>query len=339
MYTGVPLIRERGEPTEERVNDRQIILGWDHEGLRLFARFLFSMEYICDVMNRKTFLRSGLLGGTALVTMGSKPGPMDPEPKTDPDKPIGFNHLPTNPPIHMSNMVLHKANERGTADHGWLKANFSFSFANWYDPARMHFGVLRVMNDDIIAAGKGFGTHPHDNMEIITIPLKGALQHKDSMGNTSIINAGDVQVMSAGTGILHSEFNPYPDKDANTLQIWLFPRERQVEPRYQQMTLDPSERQNRFQQVLSPDPGDAGVWIHQDAWFHMGNFDADGNTIYTVKRKGNGVYAFVLEGSATINGQVLGKRDALGVWDTDELSIDMGPNGAELLLQDVPMQL
>ena len=291
-------------------------------------------------MDRKNFLRKSLLGTGMLVggTAAAQLMQNDID-ELKPLEPVGFDHLPPTPPQRMGNMVLHRANERGTADHGWLKANFSFSFANWYDPTRMHFGVLRVMNDDIIAAGKGFGTHPHDNMEIITIPLKGALQHKDSMGNTSIINAGDVQVMSAGTGILHSEFNPYTDKDANTLQIWLFPNKRQVKPRYQQMTLDPKDRINKWQQVLSPNPDDAGVWIHQDAWFHIGRFDAARKTTYDVKRTGNGVYAFVIEGSATINGQQLGKRDALGVWDTATLHIEAGPQGAEILLQDVPMQL
>ncbi|MCB0794293.1 MAG: pirin family protein [Flavobacteriales bacterium] len=239
----------------------------------------------------------------------------------------------------MENMVIHRANERGKADHGWLKANFSFSFANWYDPTRMHFGVLRVMNDDIIAAGAGFGTHPHENMEIITIPLKGALQHKDSMGNTSVIHAGEIQVMSAGTGILHSEFNPYGDRDANTLQIWLFPRERQVTPRYQQMTLDLQDRGNQWQQVLSPYPDDDGVWIHQDAWFHIGRFDAGRHVDYRVKREGNGVYLFLIEGSASVNGETLHKRDAIGIWDTDQLELTIGPEGAEILLQDVPMQL
>ncbi len=297
------------------------------------------MEYICT-MERRSFLHRSLLGSGALLAgaTGIKASE-EATPIQNPTDPVGFDHLPPTPPISMKNMIIHRANERGTADHGWLKANFSFSFANWYDPTRMHFGVLRVMNDDIIAAGKGFGTHPHDNMEIITIPLKGALQHKDSMGNTSIINAGDVQVMSAGTGIQHSEFNPYNDKYANTLQIWLFPRERQVTPRYQQMTLDPKERENRFQQVLSPNPEDAGVWIHQDAWFHIGTFDANKAVSYDVKRKGNGVYAFLIEGSATINGQELGKRDAIGVWDTERMDIEIGPNGAEILLQDVPMQL
>jgi redox-sensitive bicupin YhaK (pirin superfamily) len=239
----------------------------------------------------------------------------------------------------MKNMTIHRADDRGRADHGWLKANFSFSFANWYDPTRMHFGVLRVMNDDIIAAGKGFGTHPHDNMEIITIPLKGALQHKDSMGNTGIINAGDIQVMSAGTGILHSEFNPNKDQDANTLQIWIFPREQRVTPRYQQMILDPSMRQNRLQQILSPDPTDAGVWIHQDAWFHLGKFDANRSATYTVKRKGNGVYAFLLEGNATISGEQLGARDAAGILETEVLDFTFGPEGGEILLLDVPMSV
>jgi hypothetical protein len=158
------------------------------------------------------------------------------------------------------------------------------------------------------------------------------------MGNTSIINAGDVQVMSAGTGILHSEFNPNSDKDANTLQIWLFPKKRQVTPRYQQLRLDRKDRINNWQQVLSPDPDDAGVWIHQDAWFHIGKFDAGKKPNYTVKRKGNGVYAFVIEGSATIEGQQLGKRDALGVWEVNAMHLTAGDAGCEVLLMEVPMQ-
>lgn len=247
-------------------------------------------------------------------------------------------HSPT-PLINMNNMVIHRGHERGTADHGWLKANFSFSFANWYDPARMHFGVLRVMNDDIIGAGKGFGTHPHDNMEIITIPLEGALQHKDSMGNTSVIRAGDIQVMSAGTGILHSEFNPDPDRDANTLQIWLFPNERQVTPRYQQMTMDPAQRENRFQQILSPDPADDGVWIHQDAWFLLGQFDAGKTAEHRIQRKGNGMYAFVIKGSATVNGEDLNERDAIGLWDQSSVQVMAGSKGAEILVMDIPMSI
>jgi redox-sensitive bicupin YhaK (pirin superfamily) len=237
----------------------------------------------------------------------------------------------------MKNTVLHKANERGHADHGWLNAYHSFSFANWYNPDKVQFGVLRVLNDDTIAPGMGFGTHPHDNMEIITIPLEGDLAHKDSMGNEEIIKFGDVQVMSAGTGIRHSEFNPNEDKRTKLLQIWLFPNKRNVEPRYQQITLDVKDRQNKLQQILSPNPEDAGVWIHQDAWFHMGKFEKGITETYTVKRNENGVYAFVISGSVTINGQVLETRDALGITNTEQLEIT-AHSDAEILLMDIPME-
>ncbi|WP_396182872.1 pirin family protein [Flavobacterium sp.] len=237
----------------------------------------------------------------------------------------------------MKNTVLHKANERGHADHGWLNAYHSFSFANWYNPDKVQFGVLRVLNDDTVAAGMGFGTHPHDNMEIITIPLEGDLAHKDSMGNEEIIKFGDVQVMSAGTGIRHSEFNPNADKRTKLLQIWLFPNKRNVEPRYQQITLDVKDRENRLQQILSPNPEDAGVWIHQDAWFHMGKFEKGMTETYAVKRNGNGVYAFVISGAVTINGQTLETRDALGITNTEKMEIT-ATSDAEILLMDIPME-
>ena len=239
----------------------------------------------------------------------------------------------------MKNTVLHKANERGHADHGWLNAYHSFSFANWYNPDKVQFGVLRVLNDDTIAAGMGFGTHPHDNMEIITIPLEGDLAHKDSMGNAEIIKFGDVQVMSAGTGIRHSEFNPNEDKRTKLLQIWLFPNKRNVEPRYQQITLDVNDRQNKLQQILSPNPEDEGVWIHQDAWFHLGKFDNGFSTSYPLKKAGNGIYAFVLKGDFTIGNISLNERDGLGIWDTNTISITANTPDAELLLMEVPMQL
>ncbi len=239
----------------------------------------------------------------------------------------------------MDNIVLHKANTRGTADHGWLKANFTFSFAGYQNPERMHFGVLRVMNDDIIAAGMGFGTHAHDNMEIITIPLEGALEHKDSMGNGEIIQYGDIQCMSAGSGITHSEFNPNKDKAANTLQIWMFPNKKNVTPRYDQITLDKTKSKNNLQQILSPNSNDEGVWVHQDAWFHQGVFDKDFNVEYTIKRSGNGVYVFVIKGDVTINGQALNKRDGLGIWDTDKLNIIANSENSEILLMDVPMTI
>jgi redox-sensitive bicupin YhaK (pirin superfamily) len=237
----------------------------------------------------------------------------------------------------MENTVLHKADTRGHADHGWLNAYHSFSFASWYNPDRVQFGTLRVLNDDTVAAGMGFGTHPHDNMEIITIPLEGDLAHKDSMGNTEVIKNGDIQVMSAGTGIQHSEFNPNADQRTKLLQIWVFPKVRNVEPRYQQITLNPEDRKNKLQQILSPSPEDAGVWIHQDAWFHLGKFDKDTTTTYELKKEGNGVYAFILSGTVTINGQELETRDGFGIWDTATLNIKANTD-AEFLLMEIPMK-
>lgn len=236
----------------------------------------------------------------------------------------------------MENIVIHKAETRGNANHGWLNAYHSFSFAAYYDSERIQFGALRVLNDDTIAAGMGFGTHPHDNMEIITIPLEGDLAHKDSMGNTEIIKHGDIQVMSAGTGIQHSEFNPNADKQTKLLQIWLFPNKRNVTPRYQQISLNTEDRHNKLQQVLSPNPDDAGVWIHQDAWFHMGNFDAGTTTEYSIKKEGNGLYAFILKGNVTINDQELNTRDAIGITDFKTISIKANTD-AEFLLMEIPM--
>jgi redox-sensitive bicupin YhaK (pirin superfamily) len=237
----------------------------------------------------------------------------------------------------MSNFVLHKAMTRGFADHGWLQANHTFSFARYYDPERMNFGVLRVMNDDIIGAGMGFGTHPHDNMEIITIPLSGDLAHKDSMGNEAVIKHGDIQVMSAGTGILHSEFNPNANQDANTLQIWMFPNKQNVTPRYDQLSLDLKDRENKLQQILSPNPDDAGVWIHQDAWFHMGNFDEGQTFDYQSKKVGNGLYVFVIKGSILVDDQLLEDRDGLGIWDYEKVKMT-AKSDTEILLMDVPME-
>ncbi|KVV14447.1 pirin family protein [Flavobacterium sp. TAB 87] len=236
----------------------------------------------------------------------------------------------------MENIIIHQADSRGKADHGWLQANFSFSFAGWYNPDRVQFGALRVLNDDIIAAGMGFGTHPHDNMEIITIPLEGDLAHKDSMGNAEVIKNGDIQVMSAGTGVEHSEFNPNKDQRTKSLQIWLFPNKKNVAPRYQQISLDVNDRQNKLQQILSPDPEDAGVWIHQDAWFHMGNFDGGKTIDYSIKKQGNGMYAFILKGDVVINGNELNTRDAIGITDFETLTIE-AKTDAEFLLMEVPM--
>ena len=238
----------------------------------------------------------------------------------------------------MSQKVLHKANTRKHISHGWLDSYHTFSFGDYYDKERMNFGVLRVLNDDTVAGGKGFGKHPHDNMEIISIPLEGDLEHQDSMGNDAIIQQGDIQVMSAGTGIFHSEQNKNPDKTVKFLQIWLFPDKKNVQPRYDQFTLKLDDRKNKLQQILSPNPDEEGVWIHQQAWFSIGNFDRGINVNYTIKKKGNGVYAFVLKGNVTINGQALEKRDGLGIWDVEELKIT-SESDSEILLMDVPMQI
>jgi redox-sensitive bicupin YhaK (pirin superfamily) len=238
----------------------------------------------------------------------------------------------------MSNTVIHKANTRGNADHGWLNAFHSFSFGSWYNADRVQFGALRVLNDDTIAAGMGFGTHPHDNMEIITIPLEGDLAHKDSMGNTSTIKTGDIQVMSAGTGIQHSEFNPNADLQTKLFQIWLFPKTRNVEPRYQQITLDKSLENNDFAQILSPNENDEGVWIHQDAWFYMSNFDADFTKKLSLQKVGNGFYIMNIEGEIEVNGEKLEQRDAIGIWETKELEIKANTN-AKFLIMEIPMVL
>lgn len=242
-------------------------------------------------------------------------------------------------PVLETSMVLHKADTRGHAKHGWLESHHSFSFADYYNPERMHFGVLRVLNDDWVAPGKGFGRHPHDNMEIISIPLEGALEHSDSMGNTAVIQKGDIQAMSAGTGIFHSEANQSKENPVAFLQIWIFPKQKNVQPRYDQVTLNAADRHNKLQQVLSPNKEDEGVWINQDAWFHMGNFDKGISTIYNLKKAGNGMYAFVLKGSVKIEEVELSQRDGLGIWDKDQISIAASADGTELLLMEVPMTL
>ncbi|MDE1191776.1 MAG: pirin family protein [Arachidicoccus sp.] len=239
----------------------------------------------------------------------------------------------------MAITILHKANERGHADHGWLDTYHSFSFANFYDPQKIHFGALRVLNDDFVAGGMGFGMHPHDNMEIITIPLEGDLEHRDSMGNVGVIKHGDIQVMSAGTGIRHSEYNKNKDIPVKLFQIWIFPNKKNVTPRYDQITLDVNERHNKLQQIVSPNADDAGVWIHQDAWLHIGSFDKDFSTVYNLKKQGNGVYAFVVKGSFDVNGEELNERDGLGIKDADKITITSKTQDAEILLIEVPMQL
>lgn len=235
----------------------------------------------------------------------------------------------------MPKTIIHRAETRGHQDHGWLKARHTFSFANYYDPSRVHFGVLRVLNDDIVAAGEGFGMHPHENMEIITIPLKGQLDHKDNMGNASSILNGDIQVMSAGTGVYHSEYNGGKE-EVNLLQIWVFPNKKNVQPRYQQITLNLADRQNKLQQIVSPNPQDPGTWIYQDAWFNIGKFDKGKSIDYEVKKAGNGVYVFVISGEISIYEAKLKPRDGIGIWETDSFKITIDSD-AEILLMDIPM--
>lgn len=291
-------------------------------------------------MDRKDFLLKGLIGSGMFVSSAALGNII----KNDINELkeleiLGFNHLPNTKSNIMANTILHKANTRGNANHGWLDSKHTFSFANYYNPERMHFGVLRVLNDDTVSAGMGFGTHPHDNMEIISIPLEGDLEHKDSMGNTAVIKHGDIQVMSAGSGITHSEYNRNKDQQVKFLQIWLFPNKKNVAPRYDQITLNAADRKNKLQQILSPNANDEGVWVHQDAWFSMGRFDENVKANYAFNKKGNGVYAFVLKGSFKINETELNERDGLGIWNTDAIEITSLSNDAEVLLMEVPMMV
>ncbi len=237
----------------------------------------------------------------------------------------------------MANTILHKAETRGDANHGWLHSRHTFSFAEYHDPQRIHFGVLRVLNDDWVAPGMGFGTHRHHNMEIISIPLEGDLEHRDSMGNVSIIRHGDVQVMSAGSGITHSEYNKNKDIPVKFLQIWVFPDKENVVPRYDQITLNLEESRNKLLQILSPNPGDEGVWIHQNAWFHRGHFDQGMGEVYKIKTNGNGVYLFILSGTVTVEGQQLEARDGFGISDLEQFSF-LANSDADILVMEVPMR-
>ena len=233
-------------------------------------------------------------------------------------------------------MILHKANSRGHANHGWLDSYHTFSFAGYYDPARVNFGLLRVLNDDVVAGGMGFGQHPHDNMEIVSIPLRGSLEHRDNTGGHAIIRSGEVQIMSAGSGIAHSEKNASGTEDVNFLQIWVFPKERNIKPRYDQKLFEKSDRNNRIQTVVAPDKNNGALWINQDAWFSLASLTPGTSLDYSLHKSGNGVYAFVIDGEVTIGDQSLSRRDGLGIYDTDAFSI-VGSKATEMLLMEVPM--
>lgn len=288
-------------------------------------------------MDRKKFIKKALLGSAATIA-GSSILKKDSTYSKLMDQ-VGFNHLPTKSDTNNKmKTVLHRAETRGHANHGWLDSHHTFSFANYYNPERMHFGVLRVLNDDVVQGGKGFGTHPHDNMEIISIPLEGDLEHQDSMSNKAVIKSGDIQVMSAGTGIRHSEYNKNAEQAVRFLQIWMFPNKKNVEPRYDQITLKDKDLDGQLTQILSPHQDDEGVWVHQNAWFSMGKLKKGWKDKYKVKASGNGVYFFVIDGEANVGGETLKKRDGFGIWDTKDVQIEVLKD-THLLVMDVPMSV
>lgn len=282
-------------------------------------------------MKRKQFIRHTALGVAGLAAGKAAAQSTDKQPDL-----VGFNHLPTKEERTMKS-VIHRAETRGHANHGWLDTHHTFSFASYYNPERMHFGVLRVLNDDIVEGGHGFSTHPHDNMEIISIPLEGDLEHKDSMGNTMVIRKNDVQIMSAGSGVRHSEKNRNRDQKVNFLQIWVFPKEKNITPQYDQKTYLPQDRQDRWQRIVSPKEDEA-VTIHQDAYFSLGRISAGTTLPYALQRLGHGVYAFVIDGAVTIGEATLQRRDGMGLWDMESLEVQ-AQTDAEVLLMEVPMTL
>ena len=234
--------------------------------------------------------------------------------------------------------ILHPAATRGIADYGWLQARFSFSFANFFDPNRVQFGKLRVLNDDIIAPSMGFGKHPHENMEIITIPQEGALKHRDSMGNEGIIESGDIQIMSAGSGVEHSELNARNNEAVKLFQIWVFPDKENVAPRYDQKKIGSLIKPNELSTVVRPrsEAKENELWIHQETWFNIGEFSEDTETDYKLNNKTNGAYVFVIDGTIVVDNETLNKRDAIGIWDTETVSISVSA-GSRILLIEVPM--
>jgi redox-sensitive bicupin YhaK (pirin superfamily) len=234
------------------------------------------------------------------------------------------------------NTIIHKSDSRGRAEHGWLRSRHTFSFADYHDPARVHFGALRVINDDVVAPGAGFGTHPHRDMEIISVPLDGALRHRDNLGNVHVIRAGEIQVMSAGTGIAHSEFNDSQTAPVNFLQIWVMPKFRGIAPRYGQQPFEPAGRRNRFQLAVSPDGADGSLAINQDAWLALADLDAGGQVNYSLHTPQYGLYVFVIDGRVTIDGDRLDARDGMGIRDTAEVSIT-AVDDARVLVIEVPM--
>jgi quercetin 2,3-dioxygenase len=238
----------------------------------------------------------------------------------------------------MRDFIIQRAEDRGSANYGWLKAKYSFSFAGYHNSDKVHFGALRVLNDDIVDGGAGFDTHPHDNFEIVTIPLSGAVRHQDSLGNIEIIKAGQIQVMSAGSGAEHSEFNASTTEELNILQSWIFPHTQNVEPRYQTISFDPASRENRFQLLVSPDPSDGVGWIHQNAWYWLGDFTQGIENSYTLKNENDGVFLFIINGSINIKNETLLKRDSVSISGTKAVDFAVLQNNTRVLIIEVPLK-
>jgi redox-sensitive bicupin YhaK (pirin superfamily) len=234
--------------------------------------------------------------------------------------------------------IIHKADSRGYADFGWLKTHYTFSFANYYNPARINFGTLRVLNDDFIAGGEGFGKHPHNNMEIITIPIQGQLRHTDSMGHTMVIEPNEVQVMTAGTGITHAEFNNSTEIPVKLFQIWIFPEKQNITPRYDQKKFDPLESFNKWQCLVSPDKRNNSLTIHQKAWISRSKISTNKTLDYQLNLNNNGIYLFIIEGQINLNGITLNRRDGIGIWNTNSISVN-ALEESDVLLLEIPILL
>jgi quercetin 2,3-dioxygenase len=233
--------------------------------------------------------------------------------------------------------IIHKADSRGHFDYGWLKTYHTFSFSNYYDPERVNFGMLRVLNDDSIEGGQGFGTHPHSDMEIVTVPLEGALAHKDSTGSEGVIYPDEVQIMSAGTGILHSEFNHLSDGDSKLLQLWIFPDKKGHEPRYDQKFFESDERKNKLQFIVTPEKKDGNLWLNQNAYLSLADLEKGKSFNYKIHTKGNGAYLFMIDGKISVNGETLSKRDGMGIWEVDSFAIT-AKDDSRILLIEIPME-
>jgi redox-sensitive bicupin YhaK (pirin superfamily) len=233
--------------------------------------------------------------------------------------------------------IIHKADTRGHFDHGWLKTVHTFSFAGYFDRNRMNFGLLRVLNDDVVEPAEGFGTHPHDNMEIVTVPLEGALEHKDSMGHIEVLKPDEIQIMSAGSGITHSEYNASKSAPVSLLQIWIYPKEKNIKPRYDQRIFDKDGRKNKIQLLVSPDKSNHTLWINQDAYFSRCSLDANKEIAYKLNKSGNGVYIFLISGNINIERDELNSRDGIGIWEAEEIKI-FSESSSEILLIETPMR-